>query len=135
MVEEEAGAGSTSLELVGRTMAEEGGKTPVGRCATVLVASSVSVLEVVGRMTSDGAGELPVGAAEGSCVVGVLLVASISVADGVSDGVSVVAAADEDDVVGVRISEIAGRIPVGAEEDRSVAWVVLGSSASVSEGV
>ena len=46
-----------------------------------------------------------------------------------------VAAADEDGIVGVRISEIGGRIPVGAEEDRSVAWVVLGSSASVSEGV
>ena len=45
------------MEVVGWTTSEEGGATPVGRCATVLVvASLVGVLEVVGWTISDDAG-------------------------------------------------------------------------------
>lgn len=105
---EEAGAGSTVLELVGETISEDGGKAPVGCCALL-------ALEVVGRMTSEGAGELPVGAIEGSRVAWMLLVVVRSVSAGIEE---VKAAEDVADVVGVTISEIGGRTPVGADDDR-----------------
>lgn len=59
-------------EVVGTTISEDGGKTPVeasvGRWATVLVRASVSVLAEVGRMISEVAGRSPVGATEDRCV-------------------------------------------------------------------
>lgn len=77
---------------------------------STLLEASVTTLELVGRMTSEGAGELPVGTMDGS-VVGRALVVSGSVSAGVSE----VAAEEGEDVVGVKMSETGGRIPVGVD--------------------